>query len=61
MFNDFLSSISGISVYPIISVILFMLVFTGVLVYVITANKNLMKRYSQIPFNDNNNNENHYE
>ena len=46
------SSIDGISIYPIISFIIFFLFFIGVTYYVITASKSSMDKMSEMPLQD---------
>jgi len=49
MFSDFMSSIDGIGIYPVISLLMFFTVFVGVGVYLITANKEKMKQMAMMP------------
>jgi cytochrome c oxidase cbb3-type subunit 4 len=53
MFSDFLSAIDGVDKYPIITLILFGCVFLGVLIYIVTMNKDKVKQFALIPLNDN--------
>ena len=53
MFSDFLSSIEGIGLYPVISLIMFFLVFVGVGVYLFTANKEAMQKMAMMPLDKN--------
>ncbi len=48
-FINYLESITGISIFPLISLVLFTVFFTIVTVYVITADKKKMDSNSQIP------------
>ena len=53
MFSDFLSSIDGIGLYPVISLIMFFMVFVGVGVYLFTANKESMQKMAMMPLDKN--------
>jgi hypothetical protein len=48
-FINYLESITGISIFPLISLILFTVFFTIVAAYAITADKKKMDSNSQIP------------
>jgi cytochrome c oxidase cbb3-type subunit 3 len=48
-FINYLESISGISIYPLVSLLLFTLFFAVVTWYVITADKKKMEHNSTIP------------
>ena len=48
-FINYLTSITGIGVYPLISFVIFFLFFLGVTVFVIKADKNYIKRLADIP------------
>ena len=48
-FINYLESITGISIFPLISLVLFTAFFTVVVAYVITADKRKMDSNSQIP------------
>ena len=53
-----LSSIDGVEIYPIISLLLFFLVFISMLVFVLKMPKQRIDEVSQLPLdNDNNNKE----
>ncbi|NUN07964.1 MAG: hypothetical protein HUU54_02190 [Ignavibacteriaceae bacterium] len=56
MIRDVLSTINGIEVYPIIGLILFFLVFTGLLVLIFRMDKNLLTKMSNLPFESDNEN-----
>lgn len=56
MIRDVLSTINGIEVYPIIGLILFFLVFTGLLVLVFRMDKNKLTQMSNLPFETDNEN-----
>jgi cytochrome c oxidase cbb3-type subunit III len=48
-FINYLESITGISIFPLISLIMFTVFFTIVIAYVVTADKKKMDSNSQIP------------
>ena len=48
-FINYLESITGISIFPLISLVVFTLFFAVVVAYVITADKRKMDNNSQIP------------
>lgn len=56
MIRDVLSTINGIEVYPIIGLILFFLVFTGLLVLVFRMDKKQLTKMSNLPFETDNEN-----
>ncbi|MFN4298389.1 MAG: CcoQ/FixQ family Cbb3-type cytochrome c oxidase assembly chaperone [Thermaurantimonas sp.] len=47
-----LATIDNVDIYPIISLILFGLVFIAILIKTFLADKNTMKQLSQMPLND---------
>ena len=48
-FINYLESITGISIFPLISLIMFTVFFAVVIAYVVTADKKKMDSNSQIP------------
>ncbi len=48
-FINYLESIAGVSIYPLISLILFFVFFSAVTFYVIKADKNYINRAKNIP------------
>ena len=54
MFSQNLSSIDGVSIFPIISLVLFFIIFTGVLYWVLKKDKSYMDNLANIPLQDNN-------
>lgn len=56
MFRNIFSHIDNISFFPIITMILFMLVFIGVIIYVFKLNKKSVDYYSNLPLDDKENN-----
>ena len=53
MFSQNLSSIEGVSIFPIITLVLFFLIFSGVLVWVFKRDKSYIETLSNIPLQDN--------
>lgn len=47
-----METIMGIEIYPIISLLLFFVVFVSFLIYAMTYSKDKIKELSQLPFND---------
>lgn len=54
MFSQNLSSIDGVSIFPIISLILFFVIFSGVLYWVLKKDKSYMEHLANIPLQENN-------
>ncbi len=52
-FINYLQSITGISIFPMIALVIFTVFFTGMLIYVFTMDKSTVARISQIPLEDN--------
>ena len=48
-FTNYLKSIDGVTIYPIISLVLFTAVFAVVVAYVFTADKKAMQEKANIP------------
>lgn len=48
-FTNYLKSIDNVSLYPIISLVLFTAIFAVVVIYVFTADKNAMQEKANIP------------
>ena len=51
-FINYLQSITGIGIYPLISFLIFFLFFLGVAIFVIKADKGYIKTLSNIPLNE---------
>jgi cytochrome c oxidase cbb3-type subunit 3 len=49
MFNNYLQSIEGVGIFPIFSMLVFFFFFIGLLVWMFKADKNHMKRMSELP------------
>ncbi len=54
MFSQNLSSIDGVSIFPIISLVLFFVIFSGVLFWVLKKDKSYMEKLANIPLQENN-------
>ena len=54
MFSQNLSSIDGVSIFPIISLVLFFVIFSGVIYWVLKQDKSDMDNLASIPLQDNN-------
>lgn len=52
-FINYLQSITGISIFPLIALIIFTVFFTAMLIYVFAMDKNTVARISHIPLEDN--------
>ena len=50
MIKELLQSIEGVSVYPIISLIVFVLFFVIILVWMFKVDKNYIKKMENLPF-----------
>jgi Ca2+/Na+ antiporter len=50
MYKDILQSIEGISVYPIISLIVFVLFFVVILIWMIKVDKKYINKMENLPF-----------
>ena len=56
MFQYLFDSIAGVEIFPIISLILFFLVFIGIVVWAIRADKKYLKKMEELPLDMSNNN-----
>jgi hypothetical protein len=48
-FNDYLEKISGVGIYPMVSLVLFVCFFVLVTIWVFGFNKELIKRMENLP------------
>jgi len=53
MFSNYLNSIKGVSIYPIISLLLFFIFFIIILVKIFFMDKKVIKEMENIPLSDN--------
>lgn len=49
MYKNVLENIGGIELYPIVSLVIFFLFFTGVLIWVFKADKKYIRKMEAIP------------
>jgi cbb3-type cytochrome oxidase subunit 3 len=52
MKKDILSSIENIEIYPIISLLIFVIFFIGMFIWVIKVDKKYVDHMKEMPFND---------
>jgi cytochrome c oxidase cbb3-type subunit IV len=52
MKKDILSSIENIEIYPIISLLIFVIFFVGMFIWVIKADRKYINHMKEMPFND---------
>jgi Ca2+/Na+ antiporter len=50
MYKEILQSIEGVSVYPIISLIVFVLFFALIIIWLLKVDKNYIKKMENLPF-----------
>jgi hypothetical protein len=50
LIKEFLQSVDGISVYPIVSLIVFVLFFVIILIWMLKVDKNYIKKMEKLPF-----------
>jgi Ca2+/Na+ antiporter len=50
LIKELLQSVEGVSVYPIISLIVFVLFFVIILVWMLKVDKNYIKKMENLPF-----------
>ncbi len=50
-FKTYLEQIQGVEIYPLISLVLFGIIFTGVVMYAFSADKKVMEENANIPLN----------
>jgi cytochrome c oxidase cbb3-type subunit IV len=58
MYKEVLRSIDNIAIWPVISFVIFFAFFIGLLWFTFTADKNFIKRMSNMPIDDETSNEN---
>ncbi len=56
MFKYLFDSIAGVEIFPIISLILFFVLFIGIVVWAVRADKNYLKKMEELPLDVSNNN-----
>ncbi|MBK7228305.1 MAG: cbb3-type cytochrome c oxidase subunit 3 [Ignavibacteriales bacterium] len=50
MYKELLQSIEGVSIYPIISLVVFVLFFAVILIWMFKVDKNYIKKMENLPF-----------
>ena len=55
MYKEILQSISGIELYAIVAMVIFILFFVGMAIWVIKVDKKYIKRMSELPIEEDNN------
>lgn len=58
-FINYLSDIVNVEIYPMISMIIFVLFFASLIIYVIKSDKNYIKKMSDMPLDNNDDNLNY--
>ncbi len=53
-FSNYLGSIENVSIYPIITIILFMLVFFGAVLWIVTRDKEYVSEMENVPLDNKN-------
>ncbi|RZS96424.1 MULTISPECIES: cbb3-type cytochrome c oxidase subunit 3 [Cecembia] len=61
MKKEILSSIENVEIYPIISLLIFVIFFIGMFIWVIRVDKNYINHMKDMPFNDKPQNSGGYE
>ena len=51
-FSTYLEQIMGVSIFPVISLVLFVAFFTGVIVWIYTIDKKEIEHMENLPLND---------
>ena len=51
-FSTYLEQIMGISIFPVISLVLFVAFFTGVLIWIYSIDKKEIEHMENLPLND---------
>ena len=61
MYKELLRSIEDIEIYPIISLVMFVLFFVGMFIWIFQVDKTYVDHMKNMPFNDEPQNENGHE
>jgi len=51
-FSNYLEQIIGVSIYPVISLVLFVAFFTGVMIWIYSIDKKEIEHLENLPFQD---------
>jgi len=54
MFKHYFKGIEGIASYPMVLLVIFLLFFTGMIVYLWKSDKTFMKKMSEMPLSEDN-------
>lgn len=57
-FSNYLTSIENVAIYPIITLILFLAVFIGAIIWIVTRDKEYISELEKIPLDNENFNNN---
>jgi len=57
-FITYLEKITGVGVYPLTSLLIFVVFFVGLTIWTVKADKGFIQSMSNLPFSDNNNENN---
>ena len=49
MYKEVLSSIDGVSLFPVVAIVLFMVIFTLIFIYVVRMDKSKVDRLAALP------------
>ena len=55
MIRDILQSIEGVEIYPLISLVVFVVFFAVILIWMLRIDKNYIKEMEQLPLDSNSN------
>jgi len=61
MKKDILSSIENVEIYPIISLLIFVIFFVGMFIWVLTVDKKYINHMKDMPFSDDHQKNSSYE
>ena len=51
-FSNYLEQITGVSIYPVISLVVFVAFFTGVIIWIYSIDTQEIEHMENLPFND---------
>ena len=58
MFKHYFEQIQNVAIWPIISLVIFFLFFTGMLIYIFSLKKHYIEKMENLPFEDDQSDEN---
>jgi hypothetical protein len=58
MYKSILKELASTEIFALISLVIFVTVFAGAIIYALTIRKELVEQMKQVPFDDNHNTEN---